>query len=59
MRLGHVNFDILKIMAQKEMLKGLSFIIHPNQLCERCLVGKGFHKSFTKESTSRANNQPL
>ena len=58
MRLGHVNFDILKIMTQKEMLKGLPFIIHPNQLYERCLVCKGFHKSFPKESTSRAN-QPL
>jgi len=33
-RLEHVNFDSLKMMAQKEMLKGLSSIIHPNQLCE-------------------------
>ena len=58
MRLGHVNFDILKIMTQKEMLKGLPFIIHSNQLCEGCLVGKQFCKSFLKESTSRAY-QPL
>jgi len=58
MRLGHVNFDSLKMMAQKEMLKGLPSIIHPNQLCEGCLVGKQFHKSFSNESTSRAN-QPL
>jgi hypothetical protein len=58
MRLRHVNFDILKIMAQKEMLKGLPFIIHQNQLCERYLVGKWFHKSFPNKSTSRAN-QPL
>jgi hypothetical protein len=40
------------------MLKGLPSIIHPNKLCEGCLVGKQFHKSFFKESTSRAN-QPL
>jgi hypothetical protein len=40
MTLGHVNFDILKMMAQKEMLKGLLSIIHPNHLCEGCLVEK-------------------
>jgi hypothetical protein len=40
------------------MLKALLSIIHPNQLCEGCLMGKQFHKSFSKESTSRAN-QPL
>jgi hypothetical protein len=58
MRLGHASFDSLKMMAQKEMLKGLPSIIHPNQLCEGCLVGKQFCKSFSKESTSIAN-QPL
>ena len=58
MRFKHVNFDSLKMMAQKEMLKGLPSIIHPNQLCEGCLVGKQFHKIFLKESTSRVN-QPL
>jgi hypothetical protein len=58
MRLGHVNFDSLKMMTQKEMLKGLQSIIHQNQLCEGCLVGKQFCKSFLKKSTSRAN-QPL
>jgi len=51
-RLGHVNFDSLKMMAQKEMLKGLPSIIHPNKLCEGCLVGKQFRKSFLKEFTS-------
>jgi len=57
-RFEHVNFDNLKMMAQKEMLKGLLSIIHPNQLCKGCLVGKQFHKIFSKESTSRVN-QPL
>jgi hypothetical protein len=51
-RLGHVNFDSLKMMAQEEMLKGLPSIIHPNKLCEGCLVGKQFCKSFLKEFTS-------
>jgi hypothetical protein len=40
------------------MLKGQPSIIHPNQLCVGCLMGKQFHKSFSKESTLRAN-EPL
>jgi hypothetical protein len=54
MRLGHVNFDSLKMIAKKKkkMLKGLPSIIHPNKLCEGCLVGKQFRKSFLKEFTS-------
>jgi hypothetical protein len=58
MKLWHVNFDSLKMMAQKKMLKGLPSIIHPNQMCEGCLVIKQFRKSFLKKSTSRAS-QPL
>ena len=46
------------MMTQKEMLKGLSSIIHLNQLCEGCLVGKQLRKSFPEESTSKAS-QPL
>jgi hypothetical protein len=55
MRLGHANFDSLKMMAQKKMLKVLPSIIHLNQLCERCLVGKQFRKSFSNESILRAS----
>ena len=29
-RLGYVNVDSLKMMAQKEMMKGLPSIIYPN-----------------------------
>jgi hypothetical protein len=48
MKLWHVNFDSLKMMTQKKMLKGLPSIIHPKQLCEGCLVDKQFCKSFKK-----------
>jgi hypothetical protein len=37
------------------MLKGLSPIEHPNQLCEGSLMSKQFHKSFPKESTPTTN----
>jgi hypothetical protein len=55
MKLGYVNFNSLKMMVRKEMLKGQPSIIHPNQLCEGCLVGKQFCSIFLKESKSRAN----
>ena len=53
-RLKHVKFNSLKMMAQKEMLKGLASIIYPNWLCEGCLMGMQFCKSFLEKSTSRA-----
>jgi ribosomal protein L31 len=37
------------------MLNGLQSIIHPNQLCEECLVENQFCKSFLKESTSKVS----
>jgi hypothetical protein len=54
-RLGDVNFDSLKMMTQKQMLKDLPSIIYPNQLCEGCLMGNQFCKTFLKTSTSRAS----
>ena len=51
----YINFDNLKMVSQNEMLKDLPSIIHLNQLCEECLVGKQFCKSFSKESTPRAS----
>ncbi|GAU31151.1 hypothetical protein TSUD_315750 [Trifolium subterraneum] len=42
----------------KEMVRGLPYINHPNQVCEGCLLGKQFKMSFPKESSSRAQ-KPL
>ena len=39
-------------------MRGLPSINHPDQLCEGCLIGKQFRKSFPKESTTRAT-KPL
>lgn len=43
-------------MTKKDILKDLPLIIHPNQLCEICLMGKKSHNRFSKESTLRAIN---
>ncbi|KAE8709398.1 Agamous-like MADS-box protein AGL6 [Hibiscus syriacus] len=58
LRFGHLNFGGLELLSKKEMVKGLPCINHPDQLCEGCLVGKQFRKSFPKESETRAK-KPL
>ncbi|KAJ4722910.1 Retrovirus-related Pol polyprotein from transposon TNT 1-94 [Melia azedarach] len=58
LRFGHLNFRGLELLAKKEMVRGLPYINHPNQLCEGCLHGKQFRKSFPKESTFKAK-KPL
>ncbi|KAE8707740.1 TMV resistance protein N-like [Hibiscus syriacus] len=57
-RFGHLNFGGLELLSKKEMVKGLPRINHPDQLCEGCLAGKKFRKSFPKESETRAK-KPL
>lgn len=56
MRYGHLNFGDLKLLSTKEMVRGLSPIDPPNQVCEGCLLGKHARNSFPKEATSRATN---
>jgi hypothetical protein len=55
MRLGHVNFDSLKMMAKKRDVEGSTIHYTSNQLCKGCLMSKQFRKSFPNESTSRAS----
>jgi len=58
LRFGHLNFGGLKLLKNKNMVKGLPQIDHMNQLCEGCLFGKQPRKSFPKESNIRAK-EPL
>ncbi|TYK18668.1 T26F17.17 [Cucumis melo var. makuwa] len=58
LRFGHLNFDGLRLLARKNMVKGLPYVKHPDQLCEGCLHGKQSRKSFPQESSSRAR-RPL
>ena len=55
--LGHINFRSLELLSKKKMVNGLPCINHPDQLCEGCLLGKQFRKSFPQESHSRAPKQ--
>nr|GEW76248.1 DNA-directed DNA polymerase [Tanacetum cinerariifolium] len=58
MRYGHLNFNDLKLLSSKGMVKGLDHIDHPNQVCKGCLFGKHARSLFSKEATSRAK-EPL
>ena len=58
MRFGHLNFEVLKSMGDKNMVDGIPLINHPNQLCEACILGKHERRSFPKETTSRTS-KPL
>lgn len=57
-RLGHINFESMKKMSKKGLVKGLPKLDHENQLCESCLVGKQTRKSFPTMTTYKAK-QPL
>ena len=48
------NFQTLKMMGEKKMATGLLKIMHPNQLCESCLVSKQARLSFPTQTSFRA-----
>lgn len=57
-RLGYLNFQAMKQMVAKNMVRGVPNITHPTQLCEACLVGKKSRLSFPVQAQYRAN-KPL
>ncbi|CAD6266153.1 unnamed protein product [Miscanthus lutarioriparius] len=57
-RLGHVNFQSLRLLAEKEMAGGIPLIEHPDQVCQSCLAAKQTRCSFPQTSRWRAD-EPL
>lgn len=53
-RLGHINFDSIKLMVSKKMVYGIPKIEHVNEICESCLVGKQTRLPFPKASAFRS-----
>lgn len=53
-RLGHVNFQALKHMSEKEMTLGLPLLSQPKGVCEGCLMSKQARKSFPSKSSFTA-----
>ncbi|CAL9016699.1 unnamed protein product [Prunus brigantina] len=54
-RYGHLSFSGLKILQQKEMVRGLPCLDTSSRVCEDCLVGKQQRDPFPRESTWRAS----
>ena len=54
-RFCHLNFHGLKLLKQKDMVKGLSEIHIEVDTCESCIIGKQHRKSFPKEVSWRAS----
>lgn len=54
LRYGHLNFNGLKTLCQKNMVIDLPQIDHLPQVCEGCVVGKQHRDSFPKGKAWRA-----
>ena len=53
-RLGHLNFQSLKTLQQKNLVYGLPSIQEVKEVCEGCALGKHHRESFSKENAWRA-----
>jgi transposase InsO family protein len=54
LRLGHLNFTSLKMLASKKMVKRMPHIDHPDEVCESCVLSKHHRSSFAKEVNWKA-----
>nr|GFA52260.1 retrovirus-related Pol polyprotein from transposon TNT 1-94 [Tanacetum cinerariifolium] len=54
-RYGHLSFNGLNMLTQKEMVRGLPPLGRSSSVCEDCLVGKQQRNPFPQESTWRAS----
>jgi ribosomal protein L15 len=52
-RFGHLNFQALRTLARRGMVRGLPLLSHVNQLCEGCMAGKQRRLSFPQKAEFR------
>nr|GEW43405.1 zinc finger, CCHC-type [Tanacetum cinerariifolium] len=55
-RLGHLTFESLKSMAQKDFVHGIPSIKHATQICDVCLIGKHSRAPFPKKAKARSTS---
>ncbi|GJT66662.1 zinc finger, CCHC-type containing protein [Tanacetum coccineum] len=55
-RLGHLNFESLKSMAQRDLVHGIPAIKHTTQICDVCLIGKHSRAPFPKKAKARSTS---
>ena len=56
-RLGHINFDNMKLMIEKELVTGVPKISVTRNTCVSCLLGKQTRRPFPKATTFRASRR--
>ncbi|GJU08319.1 ribonuclease H-like domain, reverse transcriptase, RNA-dependent DNA polymerase [Tanacetum coccineum] len=55
-RLGHLNFESLRSMAQRDLVQGIPTIKHTTQVCDVCLIGKHSRVPFPKKVKARSTS---
>ncbi|GJV07573.1 ribonuclease H-like domain, reverse transcriptase, RNA-dependent DNA polymerase [Tanacetum coccineum] len=55
-RLGHLNFESLRSMAQRDLVQGIPTIKHTTQVCDVCLIGKHSRAPFPKKAKARSTS---
>ncbi|GJW51328.1 zinc finger, CCHC-type containing protein [Tanacetum coccineum] len=55
-RLGHLNFESLKTMTQRNLVHGIPTIKHATQICDVCLIGKHSRTPFPKKAKARSTS---
>jgi len=54
LRYKHLNFNRLKMLQQKGIVRRIPQITHPSQVCEDCVIDKQQRDSFPKGRALRA-----
>ncbi|GJX64161.1 putative RNA-directed DNA polymerase [Tanacetum coccineum] len=56
-RLGHINFQKIKEMCDKNLVHGLKAIEKPDALCKGCLEGKQTHNPYPTQTLYKAKER--
>ena len=54
-RLGHINWETIKTMVQRELVVGVPQVTGNKRVCSSCLLGKQVRKTFPQATMYRAN----
>lgn len=53
-RFGHIGFQALRKLSSGDMVRGLPYIDHVDQVCDGCLAGKQRRNMFPAQARHRA-----
>lgn len=56
-RLGHINYENIRLMVNKELVTGIPKIDITKKTCVSCLLGKHARRSFPSATTFRASKK--